>query len=38
MLDTRNFYAMAADDVSTTYGDKERGWIQEKGEPEQILK
>jgi len=27
MLDTKNFYAMAADDFSTNYGDKERGWI-----------
>lgn len=27
MLDTRNFYAMATDDVSTNYGDKERDWI-----------
>lgn len=27
MPDTRSFYVMAADDVSTNYGDKERDLI-----------
>ena len=37
MPDTRSFYVMAADDVSTNYGDKERDLIQGKGELEQAL-